>query len=77
MADLQINAYAFLGVLELALLLIVVSLVFVIRSNKLAGRLRVVQGKLKKAEQLPAPVTFDQYLRNEVLHNQALMERAA
>ena len=77
MADLQINAYAFLGVLELALLLIVVSLVFVIRSNKLAGRLRVVQVKLKKAEQLPAPVTFDQYLRDEVLHNQDLMEHAA
>jgi len=77
MADLQINAYAFLGVLELALLLFVVSLVLVIRSNKLADRLRVVQGKLKKAEQLPEPVTFEQYLHDEVLHNQDLMEHAA
>jgi len=77
MADLQINVYAFLGALEFALLLLVVSLVFVVRSNKLAGRLRVVQEKLKKAAQMRAPVSFDHYLRDEVVHNQKLIQRAA
>jgi hypothetical protein len=77
MADLQINVYAFLGVLEFSLLLLVVTLFFVVRSKNLAGRLRVVQAKLKKAEQVPEPVTFDQYLRDEVLRNQELIELAA
>jgi hypothetical protein len=77
MADLHINVYAFLGVLEFALLLLVVSLFFIVRSNRLAGRLRIVQGKLKKARQLQAPVTFAHYLRDEVDHNQGLIERAA
>jgi len=77
MADLQITVYAFLGVLEFALLLLVVSLVFIVRSIKLAGRLRVAQGKLKKAGQMPEPVTFEQYLRDEVIHSQDLIERAA
>jgi uncharacterized coiled-coil protein SlyX len=77
MENLQINVYAFLGVLEFSLLLLVVTLFFTIRSKNLAGRLRVVQEKLNKAEQLPEPVTFDQYLRDEVIHNQHLIERAA
>jgi predicted nucleic acid-binding Zn-ribbon protein len=77
MENLQINVYAFLGVLEFSLLLLVVTLFFTVRSKNLAGRLRVVQEKLNKAEQLPEPVTFDQYLRDEVIHNQHLIERAA
>lgn len=77
MENLQINVYAFLGVLEFSLLLLVVTLFFTFRSKNLAGRLRVVQEKLNKAEQLPEPVTFDQYLRDEVIHNQQLIERAA
>ncbi|MEA3241903.1 MAG: hypothetical protein U9Q19_00520 [Pseudomonadota bacterium] len=77
MENLQINVYAFLGVLEFLLLLLVVTLFFTIRSKNLAGRLRVLQEKLNKAEQLPEPVTFDQYLRDEVIHNQQLIERAA
>ena len=77
MADFQINLYAFLGLLEFALFLLVVSLVFIVRCNKLTGRLRVVQGNLKKAEQLPEPVTFDHYLRDEVIHTQDFIARAA
>ena len=77
MADLQINVYAFLGVLEFALLMLVLSVVLVVRSHKLASRLRMAQVKLKKAAQLPEPVSFDQYLRNELSQNQDLMERTA
>ena len=77
MTDLHINVYAFLGMLEFALLLLVLSLVFILRSHKLARRLRVAQVKLKKAAQLPEPVSFDQYLRDELSQNQELLERIA
>lgn len=77
MTDFHINIYAFLGILEFALLLLVLSLVFILRSHKLAGQLRVAQVKLKKAAQLPEPVTFDQYLRDELSQNQDILERVA
>jgi chromosome segregation ATPase len=77
MEDIHVNLYAFLGVLEFSLLLLVVTLVFFLRSRNLAGRLRVLQGRLKKAEQLPEPVSFEQYLRDEVIRNQTLIESAA
>jgi len=54
-----------------------VALIFVVRSINLARRLRVVQAKLKKAEQVPEPVSFDQYLRDELHRNQDLIELAA
>ena len=77
MTDFHINIYVFLGILEFALLLLVLSLVFILRSHKLAGRLRVAQVKLKRAAQLPEPVTFDQYLRDELSQNQDILERVA
>jgi hypothetical protein len=77
MTDFHINTYVFLGILEFALLLLVLSLVLILRSHKLAGRLRVAQVKLKKAAQLPEPVTFDQYLRDELSQNQDILERVA
>jgi chromosome segregation ATPase len=77
MEDLDINIYAFLGVLEFSLLLLVVSLVFFLRSRSLAGRLRILQARLKKAGELPEPVTFEQYLRDEVIRNQTLIDSAA
>jgi hypothetical protein len=77
MTDFHINTYVFLGILEFALLLLVLSLVFILRSHKLAGQLRVAQVKLKKAAQLPEPVTFDQYLRDELSQNQDILERVA
>ena len=77
MADLQINVYTFLGVLEFALILFLICLILIVRSNKLARRLRAVQDKLKKARQLPEAVTFTRYLRDEVAHNQGLIEGAA
>lgn len=77
MEDLKIDIYAFLGVLECALLLLVITLFFFVRNKKLAGRLRLVQAKLKKAQQLPEPVTFSQYLSDELRHTQDLIERAS
>lgn len=77
MTDFHINTYVFLGILEFALLLLVLSLVFILRSHKLAGLLRVAQVKLKKAAQLPEPATFDQYLRDELSQNQDILERVA
>jgi chromosome segregation ATPase len=78
MEDLQVNVYAFFGVVELALVLLVVALVFVMRSNGLAKRVRVLQMKLAKAgQEVPEPVAYDQYLRDEVIRNQDLLERAA
>ena len=77
MEDLHINAYAFLGVLEFSLLLFVAALVFIVRSKNLARRLRLLQQKLKKAVQVPETVSFEQYLRDEMIRNQGLIERAA
>jgi predicted RNase H-like nuclease (RuvC/YqgF family) len=77
MEEFQIDLYAFLGVLEVAFILLVITLVFVVRSRSLAGRIRALQMKLKKAQAAPDPVGFDQYLRDEVIRNQALIDRAA
>ena len=76
MENLQIDLYTFLGVLEVAFILLVVALIFVIRSKGLAARIRALQGELKKAQELPEPPGFDQYLRDEVIRNQDLIDRA-
>jgi chromosome segregation ATPase len=78
MEDFQINLFAFLGVLELAMVLLAVALFFVARSKYLARRVQALKRKLKEAEQdEPATVGFDQYLRDEVIRNQDLIDRAA
>ena len=77
MEDLQINLFAFLGVLELAVVLLAVALFFVARSKYLASRVHALKRKLKEAAQdEPATVGFDQYLRDEVIRNQDLIDSA-
>jgi hypothetical protein len=49
MEDLQINLFAFLGVLELAVVLLAVALFFVARSKYLASRVHALKRKLKAA----------------------------
>ena len=76
MEDLQINIYAVLGALELILLLLVVVLIYIIRSRNLTRRLQLLEKKLKQPAPRPETVTFEQYLREELNRNQELMECA-
>jgi len=77
MEDFQINLFAFLGVLELAMVLLAVALFFVARSKHLSSRVRALKKELKEAAQdEPATVGFDQYLRDEVIRNQDLIDSA-
>ncbi|HHH45143.1 MAG TPA: hypothetical protein ENK49_13490, partial [Gammaproteobacteria bacterium] len=78
MEDLQIHIFALLGVLEMAIVLAVVTVFFVVRSRRLADTVRALQVKLKQARQEDGEATdFEQYLRDEVLRNQELIDRAA
>ena len=79
MEELQISPYVLFGALEMAMLLLVVALAFFIRSNILGGRITDLQKALKKAEDIepPEPVRYDQYLRDEVVRNQAFIDQAA
>jgi chromosome segregation ATPase len=77
MEDFQINLFAFLGVLELAMVLLVVALLFVVRNKHLSSRVRALKKELKEAAQdEPVTVGFDQYLRDEVIRNQDLIDSA-
>ncbi len=77
MEDLQINLYVFLGVLEASLVLFLVALVFIFRSKSLADRLRSLQQRLDRGTEVLEPVSFEQYLREELIRNQELVESAA
>jgi len=77
MDEFQIDIYSFFVVAEAAVILLVVALIFGLRSRALGARVRSLQSALKKAADAPEPVGFDQYLRDEVIRNQALMEQAA
>ena len=79
MEELQISPYLFFGALEMAMLFLVVALAFFIRSNLLGGRITELQKALKKAGDVesPEPVRYDQYLRDEVVRNQAFIDQAA
>ena len=79
MEELQISPYVFFGALEVAMLFLVVALVFFIRSNVLGGRITELQKALKKAADVepPEPVRYEQYLRDEVVRNQAFIDQAA
>ncbi|GEM_PF-1963669 len=78
MEDLQIHIFALLGVLEIAIVLAVATLFFVLRSRRLADNVRALQVKLRQARQEDSEVIdFEQYLRDEVLRNQELIDRAA
>ena len=77
MDDFQIDIYALLAVAEFSVLLLVLAVVFVLRSKALSARVRMLQGELKKASAETDPIGFDQYLRDAILRNQALIEGAA
>ncbi len=79
MEELQINPYLFFGALEMAMLFLIVALAFFVRSKLLGGKIRDLEQALKKAEdiELPAAVSYEQYLRDEVLRNEAYIEKAA
>lgn len=76
MEDLQIDIYTFFGVIEVAIIALVAAAVLVLRGKSLAARIRTLQVQLKKAADVPPPVGFTQYLRDEVLRNQALYDQA-
>jgi len=79
MEELQISPLVFFGLLEMAMLFLVAALAFFIRSNLLAGKITELQKALKKAEdvQPPEAVRYEQYLRDEVVRNQAFIDQAA
>lgn len=77
MDALEINVISFFAIAEAAVLLLVVALAFYIRSRVLAARMRALQIQLRKAQDVPEPVGFDQYLRDEVIRNQTLIDQAA
>jgi DNA repair exonuclease SbcCD ATPase subunit len=76
MEDLQIDIYTFFGVIEVALIALVVAGVLGLRGKTLSARIRTLQGQLNKAADVPPPVGFTQYLRDEVLRNQGLYDQA-
>jgi chromosome segregation ATPase len=77
MEELEVNIISLFVVAEVALLLLVVAVVFFIRGRIMADRVRRLQSELKKAKDVPEPVGFDQYLRDEVVRNQGLIDQAA
>ncbi|VAW78367.1 hypothetical protein MNBD_GAMMA15-391 [hydrothermal vent metagenome] len=77
MDDMQVGFLAFLGVLELAMLAIAASVVFLLRSNRLSRKVSALEKKLEQSTEVPEAIGFDQYLRDEILRNEALTEQAA
>ena len=76
METLQVNLIAFLGALEFALLALVVAIGLGVRGRRLANRVRDLERQPRQAEPDAEPVSYAQYLRDEVLRNQELIERA-
>lgn len=76
MEGLQVDLIAFLTALEFALVGLVVAVGFGLRSRWLAQRLRALEHSARKAEPAAEPVSYEQYLRDEVLRNQEFIERA-
>lgn len=79
MEELQINPYVFFGALELAMLFLVVAVTFFIKFKLQVSKNSELQSALKKAGnmEVPEPVRYEQYLRDEVLRNEALIEQVA
>ena len=76
MEQLQVNLIAFLGVLEFALVAAVIAIGFGLRGRRLANRVRALELKASQVEPVAEAVSYQQYLRDEVLRNQELIERA-
>ncbi len=77
MDDVQVGLFAFLGALELAMLLLVTSVVFLLRGNRLSRKVGALEKKLAMSTEASEPVGFDQYLRDEIIRNEALTDQAA
>jgi len=77
MDDLQVGMFVFLGVLELAMLAMAASVVFLLRGNRLSHKVRVLEKQLKDSAEVPEAVGFDQYLRDGIIRNEALIDQAA
>jgi len=76
MDDFQIDIYALFAVAEFSVLLLVLAVVLALRGKALSARVRRLQGELKKANAEADPIGFDQYLRDAIIRNQALIEAA-
>ena len=79
MEELEINPVLFFGILEMMMLLLIVAAVLFVRSKILGGKITELQKSLKDAQIVEAPeqVSYEQYLRDEVLRNQGLIDQAA
>lgn len=76
MEQLQVNLIAFLGALEFALVAVVVAIGLGLRGRRLANQVRALELKARKVKRGAEAVSYEQYLRDEVLRNQELIERA-
>jgi hypothetical protein len=56
MDDMQVGMFVFLGVLELGMLALAASVVFLLRGNRLARKVRVLEKQLKQQDDVPEPV---------------------
>lgn len=76
MDELSSNIYAFFAVVEAVLVLLLLALALFLRSRRLSGRVQALQRRLKKARERPEQITFDQYLRDEIIRNEDFVEQA-
>jgi len=77
MDDMQVGMFVFLGVLELAVLALAASVVLLLRGNRLSCKVRALEKKLGESADAPEPVGFDQYLRDGIIRNEALIDQAS
>jgi hypothetical protein len=77
MQELQVDFIAFLAALEFALLGVVVATLLGVRGQRLARRLRALQEQARASAAPAETVSYAQYLRDEVLRNQELIDRAS
>ena len=78
MSTIEISSWVFFGVLEISVVLLVTTLFFIFRGKLLSSRIARLQQKITELSQ-PVPETnvhgFKEYLRDEILRNQDLLER--
>ncbi|VAW82398.1 hypothetical protein MNBD_GAMMA13-1743 [hydrothermal vent metagenome] len=79
MEAFEIDPLLFFGVLEASILFLIVAAVFFVRGQILSGKIKGLKKALTDAQNVetPEPVSYEQYLRDEVLRNQGLVDQAA
>lgn len=77
MESIQIDLFVVLGFLEFALVISVIAALFALRSRRLARRVQALREQLDQPAEVPQAVGFDQYLRDEIIRNQAFIDQAA